>query len=346
MYRGTRERKTTMKAIYFEAFGGREVLQVGEVPAPRPRKTELLIEVRRSSVNYVDIRERQGTYNRPETHVGGIDLPRISGLQAVGFVVDSGSAGDRSWIGRKVLAYTPHGGAYAQFVTAEIDLCIEIPDTNEDLYAALPTQGLTAYLTLTSSSRLQSGESVLVQGASGGVGSLAVQIAKILGAGPVFGTASTQEKLSFIRSLGADAAIDYTREDWPQLVLQNTGGRGVDVLLESVGGDIFEKNFECLATFGRYVVFGSTRGPGQPIAPRRLMQKCQTLTGFYVPVFLSRPDLLHAGLEFLVDATRTGKLRPSIARTLPLREAAEGQRLLEAREATGIITLDATSNGW
>jgi NADPH2:quinone reductase len=331
-----------MKAIYFEAFGGREVLKYGEVPTPRPRENELLIEVQRTSVNYVDIRERQGTYNRPETQVGGVALPRVSGLQAVGMVIDAGAAGDRSRIGKKVLAYTPHGGAYAQFVIAATDLCIEIPNSNEDLYAALPTQGLTAYLTLTASSRLQPGESVLVQGASGGVGSLAVQIAKILGAGQVFGTASTQEKLSFIRSLGAEA-IDYTHEDWPQLVLQNTGGHGVDIVLESVGGDIFEKNFECLATFGRYVIFGSTRGPGQPVAPRSLMQKCQTLTGFYVPVFVSRPKLLRAGLQFLVDATRDGKLRPPIARTLPLREAAEGQRLIEEREATGIITLDATS---
>src|SRR5277367_3863244 len=132
---------TTMKAIYFEAFGGREVLKVGEVPAPRPRETELLIEVRRSSVNYVDIRERQGTYNRPETHVGGIELPHISGLQAVGKVVDAGSRADEAWVGKKVVAYTPKGGGYAEKVVAETHLCVEIPGSaNADLFAALPNQ--------------------------------------------------------------------------------------------------------------------------------------------------------------------------------------------------------------
>jgi NADPH:quinone reductase-like Zn-dependent oxidoreductase len=153
-------------------------------------------------------------------------LLRISGLQAVGTVTQAGSPGDRPWIGKMVLAYTPDGGSYAQFVAAKTNLCIEIPNSNADLYAALPTQGLTAYLTLTASSQLRPGETVLVQGASGGVGSLAVQIAKILGAGLVFGTASTLEKLSFIRSLGADNAFDYTLDDWPQLVNQNTSGRG------------------------------------------------------------------------------------------------------------------------
>ena len=279
-----------MKAIYFEEFGTRDVLKFGEMPEPKPQPRQLLIEVERSSVNFVDIRERQGTYNRPETHVGGIELPHISGLQAVGKVIEAGSEEDKVWLGKKVVAYTPKGGSYAEKVVADTHLCVEIPESaNADLFAALPNQGLTAYLLLTASTQVQPGESVLVQGASGGVGSLAVQIAKILGAGIVLGTASTTGKLNFIRSLGADHAIDYTREDWTKSVLESTGGRGVDVLLESIGGDIFEQNFECLAPFGRYIIFGSTRGPGQPFAPRRLMQKSQTMTGLYLPVFLTKP---------------------------------------------------------
>jgi NADPH:quinone reductase len=313
------------------------------MPEPSPKKNELLIEAERSSVNYVDVRERQGTYNRPETHVGGIELPHISGLQVVGRVVAAGPDEDRSWIGKKVVAYTPKGGSYAQKVAVETNFCVEIPeDANADLFAPLPNQGLTAYLLLTASTQIRPGESVLVQGASGGVGSLAVQIAKILGAGVVLGTASTGAKLEFIRELGAEDAIDYTREDWPKLVLEKTEGVGVDVLLESIGGDIFERNFECLAPFGRYILYGSTRGPGQPFAPRRLMQKSQTMTGFYLPVFLARPKLIREGMEFLVKATVEGKLRPSIARVLPLSETAEGHRLLEDREIQGTIILDTT----
>jgi NADPH2:quinone reductase len=299
--------------------------------------------VERSSVNYVDIRERQGTYNRPETHGGEIKLPHIPGLQAVGKVTAAGSTAERAWVGKKVLAYTPKGGSYAQFVTAETNFCIEIPESQDaDLFAALPNQGLTAYLLLTASTTIAPGESVLVQGASGGVGSLAVQIAKILGAGTVLGTASTSKKLNFIRSLGADDAIDYSVDNWPQTVLEKTAGQGVDILLESIGGDIFEKNFDCLAPFGRYVIFGSTRGPGQPLAPRRLMQKSQSLTGFYLPVYLAKPDLIHRGMEFLVRATAEKKLKPSIAQVLPLSNTAEGHRLLEDREIQGTILLDTT----
>ncbi|WP_213807690.1 zinc-binding dehydrogenase [Granulicella sp. dw_53] len=330
-----------MKAIFFQKFGVRDVLEFGDRPDPEVKSKQLLIEVERTSVNYVDIRERQGTYNRAETHVGGIDLPHIPGLQVVGKVVEVGSEEDRSWVGKRVVAYTPEGGGYAELVAAETDLCVEIPESADaDLLAALPNQGLTAYLLLTASTQIKPGESVLIQGASGGVGSLAIQIAKILGAGVVLGTASTSSKLDFIRSLGADEAIDYTQKDWPKIVLEKTGGRGVDVLLESVGGEIFEQNFECLATFGRYILFGSTRGPGEPFAPRRLMQRSQTMTGLYLPVFLERPELIREGLEFLVKATLEGRLRPSIARTLPLSQGVEAHRLLEDREIQGTVLLD------
>jgi NADPH:quinone reductase len=187
------------------------------------------------------------------------------------------------------------------------------------------------------------GESVLVQGASGGVGSLAIQIAKILGAGTVVGTASTSKKQDFIRSLGADDAIDYTVDNWPQTVLEKMGGEGVDIVLESIGGDIFEKNFECLALFGRYILFGSTRGPGEPFAPRRLMQKSQSLTGFYLPVYLAKPDLIHQGMDFLVKARADRRLKPSIAQVLPLSKTAEEHRLLEDREVQGTILLDTVA---
>jgi NADPH2:quinone reductase len=173
-----------MKAIYFEQFGTRDILQFGDRPEPKPQKNELLIEVELSSVNYVDIRERQGTYNRPETHVGGTKLPHISGLQAVGRVATSGSEENHNWIGKKVVAYTPKGGSYAEKVVAEASYCVELPESADpNLFAALPNQGLTAYLLLTASTQIKPGESVLVQGASSGVGSLAVQIARILGAG-------------------------------------------------------------------------------------------------------------------------------------------------------------------
>jgi NADPH2:quinone reductase len=332
-----------MKAIFYREFGARSVLEFGDQPDPLPKNGELLIDVHRTSVNFVDIRERQGTYNKPETHGGHVALPHISGLQATGVVVAAGSDADRGWVGKKVLAYTPAGGGYAQRVVAQTQFCTPIPETpDEGAFAALPNQGLTVYLLLTASTQVRPGEAILIQGASGGVGSLAIQIARTMGAGVVIGTASSDEKLQLIRSLGATHAIDYTKEDWTQKVLDATNGRGVDIILESVGGDIFEKNFDCLAPFGRYILYGSTRGPGQPLAPRRLMGKAQTLTGFYLPVFLQKPELIHAGLHYLVHAAAHGTLKPVIDRTLPLREAAEAHRLLEDREVRGTILLDTT----
>jgi NADPH2:quinone reductase len=193
---------------------------------------------------------------------------------------------------------------------------------------------------LTASTQVRPGESVLVQGASGGVGNIAVQIAKILGAGLVIGTGGSDEKLEFVRSLGADFAVDYRRPDWPQDVLEKTGGRGVDILLESVGGEIFEQNFECLAPFGRYIIFGSTRGPGKPFEPRRLMQKSQSMTGIYLPVYLANPDLLNDALQFLVEQAAKGRLHPHVSQTLPLSQAAEAHRLLEEQQAVGGVVLD------
>jgi NADPH:quinone reductase len=331
-----------LKAIQFSRFGDAEVLDYVDLPRPSPQTDEVLIEVTAAGVNFPDIRERMGVYQRAETHVGGVVLPRVSGLQAVGKVVEVGAKGDHGLIGKKVLALLPGGGGYAQTVIAPSNLILVLPETADDVtMAALPDQGVTAYLTLTASTKLQAGESVLVHGAAGGVGSLAVQIAKALGAGQVIATAGSEERRAYARSVGADTAVDYTKLDWPKAVLEATGGRGVDIILESIGGDIFEQNFECLAAFGRYIIFGSTRGPGAPFAPRRLMTKCQTMTGIYVPVFFAqRPDLVHEALAFLVAHTLAGTIRPNVATVLGLSRTAEAHRMLEERRAVGVVVLD------
>jgi NADPH2:quinone reductase len=333
-----------MKAIFYREFGERNVLTYGDVPDPHPGHGELLLKTTRTSVNFVDIRERQGIYNKPETHGGKTQLPHTPGLQAVGVVTDVGDGVEPKWIGERVMAYTPAGGGYAEQTVARAEFCVPIPEGfGDDLFAALPNQGLTAYLLLTASAQLKGGETILIQGASGGVGSLIIRIAKAMGAGQILGTASSAEKLDFIRQLGADDAIDYTNDRWVDHVLERTGGKGVDIILESVGGEIFEKNVDCLAPFGRYVVYGSTRGPGQPVPPRRLMGKAQSLTGFYLPIFLQRPELIRNGLHYLVAAAVEGRVVPSIARILPLSEAAEAHRILEDREVRGILLLDTTS---
>lgn len=328
-----------MKAIQFESFGTASVLVTADLPRPEPGGEDVLIQVAAAGVSFVDIRQRQGMYNRVETRVGGVVLPNVPGLQAVGRVVELGPHADPALLGQKVVTFVAKG-AYAEFLVAPSKLCVIAPEAADDAtLATLPMQGLTAYLALTAATTLHPGESVLIHAAGSGVGSLAVQIAKILGAGRIVATAASAEKRAYARKLGADEVVDYTSEGWTRQVLEATRGAGVDVLLESIGGKVFEQNFECLATFGRYVIYGSTQGLGQALEGRRLMTRCQSLTGLYMPVFLARPDLLRAGLTFLVEHVVKGNLRATVAAQLPLQEASKAHRLLEDRQAIGAVVL-------
>ncbi len=331
-----------MKAIQITAFGGIDGLKYVELPVPTPVDDQVLIEVKASGVNFVDVRQRQGTYQRPETKVGSLRLPHIPGFQVVGVVKAVGPQGDRSLLEKRVLAMVPDGG-YAQYTLARANLTFPLSPSVDDAHmAVLPNQGITAYLALCVSTRVRPGERVLVHAAGGGVGSLGVQIAKILGASQVIATAGTEEKRAFARSLGADVVTDYKKPGWTKEVLEATQGQGVDVLLESIGGEMFHQNFECLAPFGRYVLYGSTSGPGAPLEPRQLMQKAHALIGLYVPVYLGRPDIVHDGLHFLVNHVTQGHLKTQVDRVLPLKEAGLAHELLEQRRAVGTIILNPT----
>ena len=271
-----------------------------------------------------------------------MQLPQVGGLAVAGTVVAAGPQTSVE-VGRKVVALMKKG-AYAQLAVAEEPLSAVIDDDADQVtLAGFAAQAACAHLLLQASTTLRAGESLLVHGAAGGVGSLAVQIAKALGAKPVIGTASTAERREFVKSLGADAAISYEEPGWTEQVRELTAGRGVDVLIESIGGDVFEQNFDALATFGRYLLLGSTRGPGEPFAPRRLMTKSQALIGFYLPVFYDRPELIGNALRFLADGLKTGQITPSVDEVLPLSQAAEAHRRLESREVRGVIVLDPTS---
>jgi NADPH2:quinone reductase len=332
-----------MKAIQYRTFGGPEVLEYVGLPDPEPRAGEVLIETTAIGVNFPDIRERLGVYNRAETQVGGVTLPQVGGLQVVGRVLNAGTEAHAHLVGRKVMALMSKG-AYAQRAVARADMLVELEDDTDDVVmASVACQGVTAFLALQVCTVLRPGESVLVHGAAGGVGNLAVQIAKVLGAATVIGTASSDSRRAFVLSRGADHAIAYDSPHWPESVLSLTDGKGVDVILETIGGDVFEENFACLGMLGRCVVIGSTRGPGEPVAPRRLMAKAQTLTGVYLPSFFQRPDLIQRGLRFLKDGIGQGLIRPWVAATFPLSRAADAHAMLERREVQGVIVLDPRS---
>ena len=333
-----------MKAIQFKKFGSTDVLEYIDLSTPSPSDDQALIEVKAAGVNFVDVRQRQGVYQRPETRVGYLTLPYVPGWQVSGVVKEVGPKGDRSLLEKKVVAMLPAGGGYAQYALAPSSMTIPLLHPVDDVQvAALPMQGMTAYLSLRVSTRLLPGESVLVHAAGGGVGSLAIQIAKVLGAGLIVATASTEEKRQFAKSLGADFVTDYNQPQWTREVLEYTRGRGVDIILESIGGEVFHQNFDCLAPFGRYIIFGSTRGPGAPLEPRKLMQKSQSLTGIYVPVFFAKPNLIREGLQFLVDHAAEGTIRAQISTVLPLKEAGAAHQMLEERRVTGAVVLDSSN---
>ncbi|MGO9511482.1 MAG: quinone oxidoreductase family protein [Mycobacterium sp.] len=334
-----------MKAVRYDRFGGPEVLQYLDIPDPVPGPGQLLIETAAIGVNFPDIRERLGVYNKAETRVGGVQLPQVGGLAVAGTVVASGPPTSVA-VGRRVVALMKNG-AYAQLAVADEALSAVLDDDSaETELAALAgsaAQATCAHLLLQASTTLRPGESLLVHGAAGGVGGLAVQIAKALGAGLVIGTAGSPQRREFVMALGADAAISYDEPGWTEQVRELTSGRGVDVVIESIGGGVFEQNFDALATFGRYLLLGSTRGPGEPFAPRCLMTRSQALIGFYLPVFYARPELIGNALRFLADGLKTGQITPQVEEVLPLSQAAEAHRRLERREVRGLIVLDPTS---
>ena len=334
-----------MKAVQYDRFGGPEVLQYGDLPDPEPASGQVLIETAAIGVNFPDIRERLGVYNKAETRVGGVQLPQVGGLAVAGTAVSVGPGVNADLVGRRVVALMKKG-AYAQLALADEALCAVVDDDADlTVLAGFAAQAACAHLLLQASTTLVPGESLLVHGAAGGVGGLAVQIGKALGASPVIGTASTEERRNYVLEIGADAAIGYDEPSWPAKVLELTDGHGVDVLIESIGGEVFEQNFEALATFGRYLLLGSTRGPGEPFAPRRLMTKSQALIGFYLPVFYDRPELIANALRFLADGVKRGVITATVDAVLPLSQAVEAHRRLESREVRGVIVLDPNGEG-
>ena len=323
-----------MKAIVAEELGEPEVLRYVDVERPAPRGWEVLIEVEAAGINYADTMRRRDKYLTRQR------FPFTPGSEVAGTVVEVGEGVENASEGDRVVSLIDSGG-YADFAVAPAASLIPVPQNlGFDEAAAVPLQGLTAYHVIKTSGALKPGESVLVHAAAGGVGSLAVQMAKLLGAGRVIATAGSPEKLDLALSLGADVLIDYTEEDWPERVLEATDGEGADVILEMVGADFPEKNLRCLATFGRMVVFGAASGDRGSLVPGALMNGCQSVVGFWLVPITQRPDLLVPSLEEVLGWIASGDLTLTIGAKYPLEKAAEAHADLEGRKTTGKLILN------
>src|SRR5258706_3542508 len=321
-----------MKAIRINETGGPEVMHLEEIETPVPKGGQALIKVAAAGINFADWAQRRGAYltrTRPPMTMGfGFAGP----VAAVGPEVRTPAVGTR-------VAGVGEGG-YAEYAIAQASLLIPIPPNLDFVHAAaFPVQGLTAYQLLRESARLQPGESVLVQAAAGGVGTLAVQLAKLMGAGTVVGTASNPDKLALVRRLGADVAINYMEPDWVEQVKQATGGKGTDIILEMIGGSISEQSLQCLAPFGRMVIFGATSGHIAQFTGIQLMYKNQAIIGYWLTSQLQRTDRIAAATMELMQYLVSGKLEIVVGQTFPLAHAEQAHTAIAERSTMGKVVL-------
>ncbi|WP_042149612.1 zinc-binding dehydrogenase [Paucisalibacillus sp. EB02] len=321
-----------MKAVIIEKFGGPEVLKYKEVAEPTLSSREVLIRVSKTSVNYADIKSRIG-------NKGNGNFPLILGLDLVGTIEKVGEGVDNLEIGQRVIAF-PKNGSYAEYAVATEQLTFPIPDTiSDEVAAASPIVSFLSYMLLKDIGRLIKGETVLVHSAAGGVGTTAIQMAKLLGAGMVIGTVGSSKKIDVALDAGADYVFTY--HDFLNNTLDLTNGVGVDVVLDSMSGKVSEGSMGCLAEYGRLVHFGNSSGEVGNFKTKELHASCRSVLGFSLGnTRKKRPYLLKEAADKVIPLLANGSLNMVIDAEYPLNKVAEAHRVIENREHTGKILIN------
>ncbi len=320
-----------MQAIQVHKIGGPEQLKMEEIPVPQPVENEILVKIHASGVNFIDIYHRTGLYPLPTPFTPGVEAAGV--VEAVGTGVTDIAVGDR-------VAYSSQMGAYAEYAVVPAEKVVPIPDgvTFEEA-AAVMLQGMTAHYLSHSTFPLKADDTALIHAAAGGVGLLLVQLAKKIGA-TVIGTVSTPEKAALAKKAGADHIIFYTETDFEAETKRLTGGKGVDVVYDSVGQATFEKSLNVLHLRGSMVLFGQSSGPVPPFDLGELNRKGS--------LYVTRPSLFHYIAERrdllwrsgeLFNGLKEESLKVRIDRTLPLAEAATAHQLLASRKTAGKVLL-------
>ena len=313
-----------MRAIHLTEFGGPEKLVVSEQPEPIAGDGEEVLEVLAAGINYADTHQTEDSYLAKQS------LPLIPGSE----VVVRGSDGNR------LLGFVS-GGGYAERIAVNPKHLFPIPDgvSNADALATL-VQGATAWHLLRTSAHLADGESVVVHAGAGGVGTIAIQLAKKWGAGRVIATASSAEKRALALELGADAAIDSNSDDLAAALKEANDGRGVDIVLEMTGGPVFDQSLRALAPLGRLAVFGMAgRVPPHDVPPAALMARSTAVIGFWLVHVVQRPAMLAAAVTDLLGMLDRGELRAVIGNSYSLDTAADAHRALLDRSSMGKLIL-------
>lgn len=315
-----------MRCIQISRFGGPEVLEQVELPDPEPAPGRHVVDVTAAGVNFADTHQTEDSYLAPQR------LPLVPGAEFAGTTPD----------GTRVVGLLP-GGGYAEKVLAPEALTWPIPEGVADGAAlAVVLQGVTAWHALRTCAHLSPGESVVVHAAAGGVGTVAVQLARAWGAGRVIATASSPEKRELALSLGADEAVDPAAEDLAGALRAANGGSRIDVVLEMTGGPVFDASLRALAPFGRLVTYGqASRTAPTPIDPTALMAHSTAVLGFWLAHCFGRPDtLLTPQVTELLGMLADGRLRAVLGGTYALGDAADAHRALLSRASTGKLVLD------
>ena len=320
-----------MKAVILEKIGGPEVLKIAEIPKPEVKPGMVLVKVRAAGINFADTLFRQGQYMMQPT------FPDTPGLEAAGVIEAVGEGVTNLKPGQRVAAMG--NKMYAEYALAPATQVVPIPDSmNFEEGAAFPIQVLTAWHMLHTSHKTERGQTVLVHSAAGGVGVVAVQIAKAAGA-RVIGTVSRDDKIGLVKEHGADEVINYATHDFAEETNRLTGGRGVDLILDAVGATTMEKGLTCLAPFGHLILYGRAGGAPEPLNLFRLFERSVKVSGFTLYAVAPVHEVMRRGIEESLRLIAEKKVRIVIGKTFPLAQAAEAHRFMESRQSFGKLLL-------
>lgn len=325
-----------MKAVYISEPGGPEVLEVREVDAPVPGPGEVLIAVVAAGLNRADVQQRRGFYPAPP------GVSEVPGLEVSGRIIGFGPGVTKPFsVGDKVVALLA-GGGYAQQVAVPAEQVLRIPDGVDVVTAAsLPEVAATVYSNLIMTAQLQGGETVLIHGATGGIGTMAIQMAKAFGA-KVATTAGTAEKVGTAKAfLGADIAINYTEEDFPESLRRQNGGRGADVILDVVGAKYLQQNVDALADYGRLIVIGLQGGVKGELDLGQLLKKRAAVvaTALRPRPVAEKGAILDAVRQAVWPLITSGQIRPLVAKTFPLDQVRAAHKYFDTGDHVGKILL-------
>jgi len=320
-----------MKSVIVTKFGGPEVLEIQDVPVPEPAPNQVLIKVKAAGINYADIMQRNGMY------LNGPKPPFGAGFEVSG-VVEKLGADVTDWrIGDSVIGFCASG--YSEYVVADATAILEKPvalDFNQA--AAIPCQYFTAYHVLLTLGRLRPEQTVLIHAAAGGLGTLMVQIARNVGA-TVIGTCGTEEKCALIRELGCDHPVNYVEQDFYEEVKRITDGAGCNLIVETVGGKVFDRSMHCLRTRGHLIVVGIASAEPRTVQTLNMLFNSITVSGFHLFAYVNDANAMRNAVSDLEAWLEAGKFTVVMEYDFPLEKAAEAHQFISDRQSSGKVVL-------